>query len=107
MFEGKGISRKHFEFHQYYNQNEKKNSWKILDTKSQTHVYVNGNVVQKNKFLPLNDKDVISIGGNYSLNEASGDKRIFLYEINAPQNCDSAKTTESESDSEGIISKHL
>ena len=63
-------------------------------------------MVQKNEFLPLNDKDVISIGGNYSLNEASGDKRIFLYEINAPQNCDSAKTTESDSDSEGM-SRHL
>ena len=104
MFEGKGISRKHFEFHQYYNQNEKKNSWKILDTKSQTHVYVNGNVVPKNEFFPLNDKDVISIGGNYSLIEASGDKKIFLYEINAPQNYDSAKTLASESEG---MSKYL
>ena len=55
-------------------------------------------MVPKNEFLPLNDKDVISIGGNYSLIEASGDKKIFLYEINAPQNYDSAKTTESESE---------
>ena len=58
-------------------------------------------MVPKNEFFPLNDKDVISIGGNYSLIEASGDKKIFLYEINAPQNYDSANTPESES--EGIL----
>ena len=54
-------------------------------------------MVPKNEFLPLNDKDLISIGGNYSLIEASGDKRIFLYQINAPLNYDSGKTTDCES----------
>ena len=60
-------------------------------------------MVPKNEFLPLNDKDVISIGGNYSLIEASGDKRIFLYEINAPHNCDSDAT--SVENSEKFVSK--
>ena len=61
-------------------------------------------MVPKNEFFPLNDKDVISNGGNYSLIEASGDKKIFLYEINEPQNYDSAKTPEGESEG---MSKYL
>ena len=76
LYIGKGISRKHFEFHKF--KKNEKISWKILDKKSQTHVYVNGNVVPKDEFLPLNDRDVISVGGNYNSIEASGDKRIFF-----------------------------
>ena len=49
-------------------------------------------MVPKHEFFPLNDKDVISIGGNYNSIQASGDKKIFLYQINAPLNYDSGNT---------------
>ena len=58
--------------------------WRILDTKSQTHVYVNKHMVPKSEFVPLNDNDLISIGGNNTETQARGNKKIFLYRIKAP-----------------------
>ena len=51
-----------------------------------TGVFVNGHAIPKSQFVPLNDNDLISIGGNFNENEAG--KRNFLYRVLAPKKVD-------------------
>ena len=66
------------------NDTDDKIYWRILDSKSQTHVYVNQHIVPKGEFVPLNENDLVSVGGNHSLSQARGNKKIFLYRIKVP-----------------------
>ena len=34
----------------------------------------------------LNDRDLIGVGGNYTIAEAKGEKYVFLYRVYAPTN---------------------
>ena len=38
------------------------------------------------KSTGLNDRDLIGIGGKYTITEAKGEKYIFLYRVYAPSN---------------------
>ena len=53
---------------------------------SSSHVYVNGYVIPQKEMVPMNDKDLISLGGNHTASEAYGQKRMFLYQCHAPTN---------------------
>merc|ERR1711981_137050 len=85
------------EIHRYkLNDNDPKIYWRIIDKASQTGVYVNGVIIPKKEFIPLNDNDLISIGGNYTIesarrtnSEKKDNKRAYLYRIKAPKCWDS------------------
>ena len=97
VFVDVGISRQHMEIHRYkLNENDPKIYWRIIDKASQTGVYVNGIIIPKEEFIPLNDNDLISIGGNYTIESArrtntekKDNKRAYLYRIKAPKCWDS------------------
>ena len=42
----------------------------------QNHFHISG----------LNDRDLIGVGGKYSVSEAKGEKYVFLYRVFAPSN---------------------
>ena len=48
---------------------------------SSSHVYVNGYVIPQKEMVPLNDKDLISLGGNHTVDEVQGEKRLFVYRL--------------------------
>ena len=48
---------------------------------SSSHVYVNGYVIPQKEMVPLNDKDLISLGGNHAVDEVQGEKRLFVYRL--------------------------
>ena len=78
------ISRKHMEFHRY--KEDDKNYWCIIDKSSLTRVYVNGKILPQKIFLNLNHNDIVSIGGNHSIEHARCQKRIYVYQVKAPKN---------------------
>jgi len=80
---GKQISRLHLECHKYQQQ-DGRSYWKIIDPGSSSHVCVNGYVIPQKEMVPLNDKDLISLGGNHTVDEVQGEKRLFVYRVNAP-----------------------
>merc|ERR1712008_568868 len=80
---GKQISRLHLECHQYKQQDDRI-YWKVMDPGSSSHVFVNGHMIAKQEMVPLNDRDLISLGGNHEINDVTGQKRMFLYRIHAP-----------------------
>ena len=51
---------------------------------SSSHVYVNGYVIPQKEMVPLNDKDLISLGGNHTVDEVQGEKRLFVYRLIIP-----------------------
>ena len=89
------------------NDSDDKIYWRILDSKSQTHVFVNKHIVPKRQFVPLNDNDLISVGGNNTPSQARGNKKIFLYRIKAPLKWDPENAPVDENDrtssNEGIL----
>ena len=89
------------------NDSDDKIYWRILDSKSQTHVFVNKHIVPKRQFVPLNDNDLISVGGNNTSTQARGNKKIFLYRIKAPLKWDPENAPVDENDrtssNEGIL----
>merc|ERR1712129_253266 len=46
------------------------------------------------EMVPLNDKDLISLGGNHTVDEVQGEKRLFVYRVNAPTSWESSISTE-------------
>ena len=95
---GEKISRNHMEIHRYkINDNDSKIYWRIIDHKSASHVFVNGHQILKGTFTHLNDNDLICIGGNHTIIQAQGAKKIFLYRIKAPNVWDSENVQQNES----------
>ena len=104
MFSDPSISRDHMEFHRFkMSDSDDKVYWRILDQKSTTRCYVNRQIVPHNDFVPLNDNDMISIGGNHTIEQVrqaveKGEKRkFFLYVIQAPRKWFAEEETKSES----------
>ena len=60
---------------------EKKNKDCTKIPGSSSHVYVNGYVIPQKEMVPLNDKDLISLGGNHTVDEVQGEKRLFVYRL--------------------------
>ena len=99
IFSGKAISRLHLEVHRY-EAKPGKFHWRIRDPGSSSHVYINGHIIPKKEMFPLNDNDLISIGGNFNVKEANDrfadKKKVFLYRFKSPN-----QETEKETVNEG------
>ena len=50
--------------------------------------------------IGLNDRDLIGIGGKYTVAEAKGEKYIFLYRVYAPSNWGEEELPKPKADSE-------
>ena len=65
----------------------------------------------KGHVVPLNDNDLVSIGGNHTLSEANENNNIFLYCIKAPLKWGRENTPEDENNktasNEGTYKKYL
>ena len=99
----KDISRKHLEVHRYKkSEDDEAFYWRIRDISSTADTFLNGIKVPKRIFTSLKDNDLISLGGNYTINHArivnmstnekdQNKKRIFIYRLKEP-NAWSAET---------------
>ena len=93
----KRISRRHLEVHKHQPNPHDQIVWHLRDPGSQNGVFVNGKRIPKAQFIVLEDNDLISIGGNYSLRIAEN-QQIFIYKVHAP-NVDSCTVEEENEES--------
>lgn len=94
------VSRLHLELRRYVR--DDKVYWSACDTKSTSRTYVNGHIIPHKQEITLNDRDLISIGENLSVEQATGGKRRFLFRIRAPQSWASTFSTDDDDEEDRL-----
>jgi len=59
--------------------------WTIRDLGSKTGTYLNGKKLEGDEEVTMNDRDLISVGGNFSNDDTFNQKYIFVYQVVAPK----------------------
>ncbi len=69
---GTQVSRLHLELRKYVDSVTNRAMWKAYDPGSNQRTFINGHIIPYKQEIALNDKDLLSIGGNHTASAAEG-----------------------------------